>query len=230
MTVSYFFFEVGLVVSLGVVMLGCNKAKIQSEPEPSVEVQTVQNSPKTLEAQSMQNSPKTLDEAHLALERELSQEVLRKIDAMESEDGMVKFHFGLGMSLRNKWGLWKGSALALHLRGLGFTHPDDMSTVILETFWCKRHRQPFRLKARAEAFELYWCSQEKPGDDITDPRDGSAIKWASFTLHTETSEGEMYSIHAGQSRETKQWVAHDCIKGVYIPDEALLTRIKKAAE
>jgi hypothetical protein len=97
------------------------------------------------------DAPSTLAEAHTALERMLSPQTLAEIDAMPSEGGMIKYHFGLGLNIRNGWGLWAGSPLAKHMRELGFIHPDDMSGVILGTFWCKRHGQDFRLKERAEA-------------------------------------------------------------------------------
>ncbi|MEN6332884.1 MAG: DUF6794 domain-containing protein [Phycisphaerales bacterium] len=97
------------------------------------------------------NIPTTLTEAHAALERMLSRKTLAEIDAMASEDGMARYHFSLGLSMRNEWGLWHDSPLAKHMQGLGFTHPDDMSSVILETFWCKRHGKPLRLEERAAA-------------------------------------------------------------------------------
>ena len=110
--------------------------------------------------------PTTLAEAHAELERIFSAEDLAEIDAMPSEDGMIRYHHGLGTSMRNAWGLWRNSALAKYMRELGFTHTDDMSGVILATFWCKRHGQDFRLEARAAKYKRYW-------DDRNDPSQGS---------------------------------------------------------
>jgi hypothetical protein len=109
--------------------------------------------------------PATLAEAHAELERILPPEELAKIDAMKSEDEMIQYHHGLGTSLRNAWGLWRGSPLRDHLKELGFTHPDDMSSVILETFWCKRHGKDFRLKERAEKYAVYWEASRKARAD-----------------------------------------------------------------
>lgn len=100
--------------------------------------------------------PTTLAEAHIELERLLSSEELARIDAMMAEDEMITYHFGLGMYLRNNWGLWRDSQLSKHMKQLGFTHPDDMSSVILKTFWCKRHDQNFRLEERVEDYRAYW--------------------------------------------------------------------------
>lgn len=121
-----------------------------------------QTTPKTTEAygamvraqveelkKQQENAPTTLAEAHARLEQTLSAEELAKIDAMPSEDDMIKYHFGLGLNIRNGWGLWAGGPLAQHMRELGFSHPDTMSGVILNTFWCKRHGKDFRLEERA---------------------------------------------------------------------------------
>jgi len=110
-------------------------------------------------------TPTTLAEAHSELERILPSEELAKIDAMKSEKDMIEYHFGLGLYIRNNWGLWRGSPLSKHLNELGFTHPDDMSAVILETFWCKRHGQPFRLSERAAEFSAYWEASRKAQAD-----------------------------------------------------------------
>lgn len=56
--------------------------------------------------------------------------------------GMLKYHFGLGMWLRNRWGLWLGSRLAAFFYSYGVTHPDGMSCIILSRFWLHIHDQP----------------------------------------------------------------------------------------
>jgi hypothetical protein len=171
----------------------------------------------------VEDDPATLEEAHCLLERQLPQEELAKIDAMKSEDEMIEYHFGLGMGMRNGWGLWAGSPLAQHMRKLGFAHPDDMSGVILETFWCKRHGEAFRLKERAEYYAAYWKAVADPPETIKDPNDGSRIEW-SFSF----GAGEMTTprmIHIGRSERTGRWVAYEFDKGVYSPDPELLIRI-----
>ena len=52
------------------------------------------------------------------------------------EHGAVDAHFGLGMWLRNNWGLWGGDSCPLpaYFRAHGIQHPDDMSGLILECY------------------------------------------------------------------------------------------------
>ena len=115
-----------------------------------------------------EKAPATLAEAHAELEKIFSHVELAKIDAMKSEKEMIRFHRGTGAFLRNSWGLWRGSPLRDHMRKLGFTHPDDMSAVILETFWCKRHGKEFRLEERAKYYAAYWKAARKAKADKTD--------------------------------------------------------------
>ncbi len=113
------------------------------------------------------NIPPTLAEAHAELERLMSPETLAEIDAMPSEKDMIKYHFSWGLNMRNGWGLWAGSPLARHMQELGFTHPDDMSGVILATFWRKRHGQDLSLEElTAAAKKIRGGCREGPGTSV----------------------------------------------------------------
>lgn len=169
-------------------------------------------------------APKTLDEAHAQLEKWLPKEELSKIDAMKSQDEMIEYHFGLGMSMRNKWGLWGGGPLAEYMNKLGFSHPDDMSGVILETFWCKRHKKDFRLKERAAFYAAYWKAAAAPPETAKDPKDGSEVVW-KMSLGAGSDEITPRQIHVGKSKKSGRWLAYEYDKGVYEPDAALLKHI-----
>ncbi len=169
--------------------------------------------------------PSTLEEAHEELERLLPKEELAKIDAMKSEDEMIEYHFGAGMGMRNSWGLWGESPLSKHMRSLGFTHADDMSGVILETFWCKRHGKEFRIEERANYYKAYWKEDKWPGDDVVDPDDKSEVNWnRAFG-----AEGRPHRvIYIGKSKKTGRWLAFENPIGVYVPDKELLKKIEES--
>ena len=79
-----------------------------------------------------------LDRIHSELEKILDKETLAQIDSYESQEKMVLLHHSLGMYLRNEYGLWSGdSELYRYLYDLGLRHPDDMSSVILESTGAK---------------------------------------------------------------------------------------------
>lgn len=73
-----------------------------------------------------------------------------------SEDDMVRHHFGLGMWMRNNWGLWGGSRLSKWFNDRGIRHPDDMSGIILTSFWRHLNDRPTELDAQIEYYQKYW--------------------------------------------------------------------------
>ena len=98
-----------------------------------------------------------LDEAHSRLEKDLDAETLKEIDSLENKESMIKYHHSIGMYIRNNYGLWKAdSELCRYLLELGFRHPDDMSSAILESFWCKRHGVKYDLDAEIKKYAEYW--------------------------------------------------------------------------
>ena len=110
---------------LMVVLLGsCRHSKV-TQPEPYI--------------------PNDLDDAHAQLLKLLPSDEISRIKSMKSEDEMMDYHFGLGAGLRNSWGLWGNSRLAQYFQDMGIHHADDMSGIILDTFWCKLHGQSFNL-------------------------------------------------------------------------------------
>jgi hypothetical protein len=70
--------------------------------------------------------------------------------AEESEVG--GYNGSIGIWLRNSWGLWNGGPLRDHFWSLGLSHPDDMSALVLITFW--RHLNERPLRAEEEAARL----------------------------------------------------------------------------
>jgi len=71
-------------------------------------------------------------------------------------------HMGLGLYLRNYWGLWEGSQLAQYFVDMEVTHPDDMSSIIIDSYKSYLHNKPFDLKATIKKYQEYWkMVQEK---------------------------------------------------------------------
>ncbi len=99
--------------------------------------------------------PEDLQEAWIELDKSLSDEDhqgLKKIQEYE----MANFHFSSGIGIRNSWGLWSGSRLAKYFNEIGIHHPDDMSAIILDTFWCRINDKPLKLEQRITFYKQYW--------------------------------------------------------------------------
>ena len=106
-------------------------------------------------APSLDDAPATLDECLVMLADRLPEDV---VEAMRNgtEADMIHYHHGLGTWIRNTWGLWSRGPLYSHFRDRGLEHPDDMSAVILTSFWRRLHGQPLRFEEQVQSHQAYW--------------------------------------------------------------------------
>lgn len=90
--------------------------------------------------------PKDLGEAFVELDKSLKKANKSEMKALRQKDEMLRYHMGLGMWMRNNWGLWGGSRLKKYFLERGITHPDDMSSVVLEFYfdWLNGNRESWK--------------------------------------------------------------------------------------
>ncbi|MEW5764072.1 MAG: DUF6794 domain-containing protein [Bacillota bacterium] len=104
--------------------------------------------------------PRDLSDAFAELDRMLTKE-FRDYYANSPMEDTIKYHFGLGMWLRNNWGLWTGERLAEFFAGIGIYHPDDMSGIILDSYWRYLNGSDICLQDQVEFYQEYWRSQQE---------------------------------------------------------------------
>ncbi len=79
--------------------------------------------------------PANLGDCFSELDKLLPESDKNKIRSLPNRDDTVAYHMGLGMWMRNNWGLWAGSRLQKYMMDHGVGHPDDMSGVILDYYY-----------------------------------------------------------------------------------------------
>lgn len=79
--------------------------------------------------------PKDLKDCFIQLDKMLPQKSKTEIRNLKNKDETIKYHHGLGMTLRNSWGLWGGSRLQKYFLERKVNHPDGMSSLILEYYF-----------------------------------------------------------------------------------------------
>jgi hypothetical protein len=92
--------------------------------------------------------------------------MLKPIDINEfknlpKDKAMAGAHFGLGMWLRNNWGLWVGSRLSVYFNNMGIKHPDDMSGIILTSYHRFLNDRDIDLDSQVLHYKDYWKNYEK---------------------------------------------------------------------
>ncbi len=79
--------------------------------------------------------PKNINECLTQLDNIISDSTKQKILQYSENEFIGLFHFSLGMYIRDKWGLWRGSDLSAYFNKLGVYHPDDMSGIIMRSYY-----------------------------------------------------------------------------------------------
>lgn len=174
---------------------------------------------KPKDAERDPNPPTTLSEALDRLERTLPAATIREMSDGTELD-MVKYHFSVGLWMRNYWGLWARGPLSRHLRALGLRHPDDMSGLILTCFWRRLHGKPLGVEEQVARYEEYWRLTIDP-----DPGSNSACKGA---IRTTLSFGpnapveHLRGVHMGTCCADGVVWSYHVDRGWYRPVEAEL--------
>ncbi len=102
--------------------------------------------------------PRTLEECFTALDEWSLKTAKTEFAKMPEETAMGRTHMGLGMAIRNGWGLWdQKSVLARHFKErFGLTHADDMSGVILTSYHRYLNKKPLKLEEQAQYYLDWW--------------------------------------------------------------------------
>ena len=68
----------------------------------------------------------------------------------------LQVHHGFGTQIRNKWELWGNSKLAQNMYLMGVFHPDDMSSIILDSYQLKLKGEYIRLEEQLKYYQDHW--------------------------------------------------------------------------
>lgn len=101
------------------------------------------------------NNPTTLKECFSALDEILDIKEKAKILDMQ-EDDLSKLHHSLGRWMRNNWSLWSGGQLKDYFNKLEINHPDDISSIIITSYWRYLRSEPLNVEAQVEKHLNYW--------------------------------------------------------------------------
>lgn len=85
-----------------------------------------------------------------------------EIQKSKSPEDMLGYHFTLGMSVRNLYGLWDSEhALTKWFVQEGVYHADDMSAIILEALWHRIKELPYNHTQIIQMCQKQWTTIEE---------------------------------------------------------------------
>ncbi len=97
--------------------------------------------------------PINIDDAMFVLDTLSNGEVKSVAKESSSEsDFAIRAHFGLGLWIRNNWGLWRGSRLSVYFNDMNIFHPDDMSGRILRSYYRYVNGQNLDIENKKERY------------------------------------------------------------------------------
>lgn len=86
-----------------------------------------------------------------------------------NEDSFTaNLHMTLGRYMRNNWGLWKkeGELYDMFVQ-LGLEHPDDMSGLILTSYYRQKNNLPLKISEEIKYYQDYWKNIKTNVTNIT---------------------------------------------------------------
>lgn len=104
------------------------------------------------------NPPENLKDCFDLLEEDLSIKDIIEIKGMTREQ-LYRLHHSLGRWIRNNWNLWTEGPLKDHMNNLGLHHPDDMSGLIIESFWHYLRKEPLEVARQIQEYKDFWKKQ-----------------------------------------------------------------------
>lgn len=116
--------------------------------------------------------PATLAESLAVLDEVLNPFQKRYIACLPEEEVRESLHYSFGTWIRNAWGLWDVTPLRYHFLKRGVLHPEDMSGIILLTYYRKMNGLPLDIDKQIDYYQRYWVAQ---GVDV-DARLESALQ------------------------------------------------------
>jgi hypothetical protein len=102
--------------------------------------------------------PRDLGEALTEVDRIMGSS--GRADVLKAKErDMIDYHFSFGLWMRNNW-LRHHSRLAQYFKQLGIVDYDDMSGIILDSYWRQLHGKPIDLGGQVRHCQDYWKKEK----------------------------------------------------------------------
>ena len=105
--------------------------------------------------------PKDLEDCFKQIDVFFADSTKTKIKQWTEDEFCSNAHFGLGMWMRNNWGLWGGSRLSKYFNEMKIFHPDDMSGIILTSYHRYLTGNEIKLEEQIKYYRNYWKKSRK---------------------------------------------------------------------
>jgi hypothetical protein len=153
--------------------------------------------------------PKDLEDCFKQINSFWADSTKLKMKKLTENEFSSRLHLGFGMWMRNNWQLWGGSRLSKYFNDKGIHHPDDISGIILDSYYRNLNKQEIKLEEQIKYYQDYW---EKSKIAVKERKEK---EFSEFQL----GDTLLYKYHLGyvSSEQEKKFDNDICIaKGVII--------------
>lgn len=105
--------------------------------------------------------PKNLEDCFNQIDTFWNDSTKIQVKNLQEKEFVGRAHFGFGTWIRNNWCLWGGSRLSKYFNNLGIYHPDDMSGIILKSYYRYLNNKEIKLEEQVKYYQEYWDNSEK---------------------------------------------------------------------
>ncbi len=155
--------------------------------------------------------PKDLDDCINQIDKFWDDTMKAKAILMTEEEFRGRYHFGLGLWIRNNWGLWKGSRLSKYFNNLGIYHPDDMSGIILASYYRHLKGLEIHLNDQIQQYQNYMKVVQEPSKKSY-PAEAPDLQFNRWFDYDTKDSGQGY-IQVGTSKKTNTTWIYDYYLG-----------------
>jgi len=140
--------------------------------------------------------PKNLEDAIETIDSKLSNDLKSDIIHMTEDDFILESHFGIGLTMiRNGWSLWGKSRLFFFFEKKGINHPDDMSSIILTSYYRNLTGKPIRFDDQIIKIKDYHLKNSTPSK-MTFPPYVKDVQWVrSIGYPEDENEEDWADVH-----------------------------------
>lgn len=137
--------------------------------------QTVDKKQKEDEEEKVRFTTDTLNSVYIPIDLEDSFKQINtfwadstkiKLKQLSEESFSARLHMGFGMWMRNNWQLWRGSRLSKFFNDKGIYHPDDMSGIILNSYYRYLNNKEINFDEQVQYYKDYWEKSKKADLEI----------------------------------------------------------------
>jgi hypothetical protein len=181
-------FKTIFILWIALNIIGCKQQEFEQAPPPP--------SPPSQEENIAPYIPKDLDDCFNELDKLLSDSTKKSIKNKTESRFSAESHFGLGLTIRNIWIRTNNSRLRSHFNSKGINHPDDMSGIILVSYYRYLTNKVIRFDEQIKHYQNYWNVTLEPKKN-TYPKGVKIINFDYALDYVNSKNGEG-CIHIGK--------------------------------